>query len=87
MKGLATYGHSVMLSRIGNRIVAGQSARGFSKLLNEGLAFLGLPFNRVHRSTASTGAAAATQVINLLITSLWRDRLSLVGLVTVMAVQ
>src|SRR5262249_62219806 len=34
-----------------------------------------------------TGAAAASQVLNLLITSFGRDLLSLVGLVAVMAVQ
>src|SRR5262245_60237265 len=38
-KGLATYGHSVMLSRIGNRIVADNQRAVFAKLLNEGLGF------------------------------------------------
>src|ERR1035437_8423634 len=38
-KGLATYGHRVMLSRIGNRIVADNQRAVFGKLLKEGLSF------------------------------------------------
>src|SRR5882672_1592858 len=38
-KGLATYGHSVLLSRIGNRIVADNQRAVFAKLLREGLSF------------------------------------------------
>ena len=87
LKGLATYGHSVMLSRIGNRIVADNQRAVFSKLLNEGLGFFSDRHSTEFIARLSTGAAAATQVINLLITSLGRDLLSLIGLVTVMVVQ
>src|ERR1022692_2691309 len=38
-KGLATYGHTVLLSHIGNRIVANNQRAVFAKLLNEGLSF------------------------------------------------
>ena len=87
MKGLATYGHSVMLSRIGNRIVADNQRAVFSKLLNEGLGFFSDRHSTEFIARLSTGAAAATQVINLLITSVGRDLLSLIGLITVMVVQ
>ncbi len=87
VKGLATYGHSVMLSRIGNRIVADNQRAVFSKLLNEGLGFFSDRHSTEFIARLSTGAAAATQVINLLITSVGRDLLSLIGLVTVMVVQ
>ena len=87
MKGLATYGHSVMLSRIGNRIVADNQRAVFSKLLNEGLGFFADRHSSEFIARLSTGAAAATQVINLLITSVGRDLLSLIGLITVMVVQ
>ncbi len=86
-KGLATYGHSVILSRIGNRIVADNQRAVFAKLLNEGLSFFSDRHSTEFIARLSTGAAAATQVINLLITSLGRDLLSLIGLVTVMVVQ
>lgn len=87
VKGLATYGHSVMLSRIGNRIVADNQRAVFSKLLNEGLGFFSDRHSTEFIARLSTGAAAATQVINLLITSIGRDLLSLIGLITVMVVQ
>jgi len=87
VKGLATYGHSVLLSRIGNRIVANNQRAVFAKLLNEGLSFFSDRHSTEFIARLSTGAAAATQVINLLVTSLGRDLLSLIGLVTVMVVQ
>ena len=86
-KGLATYGHSVMLSRIGNRIVADNQRAVFAKLLNEGLGFFSDRHSTEFIARLSTGAAAATQVINLLITSVGRDLLSLIALVFVMVLQ
>lgn len=87
MKGLATYGHSVMMSRIGNRIVANNQRALFDKLLSEGLSFFSDRHSTEFIARLSMGASAATQVINLLITSVGRDLLSLIGLVTVMVVQ
>ena len=86
-KGFATYGHSVMLSRIGNRIVADNQRAVFSKLLSEGLSFFSDRHSTEFVARLSTGAAAATQVINLLVTSVGRDLLSLIGLIIVMVVQ
>ncbi|MGH6665774.1 MAG: ABC transporter transmembrane domain-containing protein, partial [Pseudolabrys sp.] len=87
IKGFATYGHSVILSQIGNRIVADNQRAVFAKLLNEGLGFFSDRHSTEFIARLSAGAAAATSVINLLITSLGRDLLSLIGLVTVMVVQ
>jgi len=86
-KGLATYGQSVMLSRIGNRIIADNQRAVFAKLLNEGIGFFSSRHSTEFIARLSAGAQAATQVINLLITALGRDLLSLIGLVTVMVVQ
>src|SRR5689334_23308127 len=87
LKGFATYGHSVMLLRVGNRIVADNQRAVFGKLLNEGLGFYSDRHSTEFIARLSTGAAAATQVINLLITSVGRDLLSLIGLVAVMVFQ
>ena len=76
-----------MLSRIGNRIVANNQRAVFSKLLNEGLGFFSDRHSTEFIARLSTGAAAATQVINLLVTSIGRDLLSLIGLVSVMVLQ
>jgi ATP-binding cassette subfamily B protein len=86
-KGVATYGHSVLMSRIGNRIIANNQRALFDKLLNEGLGFFSDRHSTEFIARLSMGASAATQVINLLITSLGRDLLSLIGLVAVMVVQ
>ncbi len=86
-KGIATYGHIVVLSRIGNRIIADNQRAVFAKLLNEGLGFFSDRHSTDFMMRLSAGAAAATQVINLLITSVGRDLFSLIGLVIVMVVQ
>jgi ATP-binding cassette, subfamily B, bacterial MsbA len=87
VKGLATYGHSVMLSRIGNRIIADNQRALFAKLLKEGLGFFSDRHSTEFIARLSTGAASVTQVINLLITTVGRDLLSLIGLIIVMVVQ
>jgi ATP-binding cassette subfamily B protein len=86
-KGLATYGHSVLLSQIGNRIVADNQRAVFAKLLSEGIGFFSNRHSTEFIARLSTGAAACTQVINLLITSVGRDFLTLIGLVAVMVVK
>jgi len=86
-KGVATYGHTVLLSRIGNRIVANNQRAVFSKLLSEGLGFFSDRHSTEFIARLATGAAACTQVINILVTSLGRDLLSLIGLLAVMVLQ
>jgi ATP-binding cassette, subfamily B, bacterial MsbA len=86
-KGLATYGQSVILSRIGNRIVADNQRAVFAKLLNEGLSFFSDRHSTEFIARLSAGAAAVSQVLNLLITSVGRDFFSLVGLLAVMVLQ
>ena len=87
IKGLATYGQAVMLSRIGNRIVAENQQRMFDKLLNESLTFFADRHSSEFMARLSQGANAASQVLSLLVTAVGRDFLSLIGLVTVMVVQ
>jgi ATP-binding cassette subfamily B protein len=87
VKGLATYGQALMLARIGNRIIAENQRRMFARLLQHSLGYFANRHSSEFIARLSSGAAAATQVLNLLITSIGRDFLSLIGLVTVMAVQ
>jgi ATP-binding cassette, subfamily B, bacterial MsbA len=87
IKGFATYGHAVMLSRIGNQIVAENQRRMFDKLLSESLGFFAQRHSSEFIARLTTGATAATQVLNLLITAIGRDLLSLIGLVIVMVIQ
>jgi ATP-binding cassette, subfamily B, bacterial MsbA len=87
IKGMATYGQAVMLARIGNQIVADNQRRMFSRLLQHNVGFFSDRHSSEFIARLSTGAAAATQVLNLMITAIGRDLLSLIGLATVMAVQ
>jgi ATP-binding cassette, subfamily B, bacterial MsbA len=87
IKAMATYGQALALARIGNRIVADNQRRMFAKLLQHNVGFFADRHSSEFMARLTTGAAAASQVLNLLITSIGRDLLSLVGLVAVMAVQ
>jgi ATP-binding cassette subfamily B protein len=87
VKGMATYGQALTLARIGNRIIADNQRRMFARLLQQNVGFFSDRHSSEFIARLSTGAAAATQVLNLLITAIGRDLLSLIGLATVMAVQ
>jgi ATP-binding cassette, subfamily B, bacterial MsbA len=87
IKGIATYGQAVMLARIGNRIIADNQRWMFAKLLEHNVGFFADRHSSEFMARLTTGAAAASQVLNLLITAFGRDLLSLVALVAVMAVQ
>jgi subfamily B ATP-binding cassette protein MsbA len=87
MKGVATYGQQVVLSRIGNRIVADNQRRLFGKLLTESLGFYADRHSSEFIARLSTGASSVTQTLNLLITAFGRDLMSLIGLVAVMVMQ
>ena len=84
IKGAATYGSTVILSRIANHIIAQNQRRLFSKLLNESIGFFANRHSSEFAARLMAGALAATQVLNLLITSVGRDLFSLIALVGVM---
>ena len=87
VKGVATYGATVMLSKIGNRIVANNQRRMFDKLLREDMGFFADRHSSEFIARLTTGANAVSQVINLLITAIGRDLLSVIGLTIVMVTQ
>src|SRR4029078_3790947 len=87
IKGLATYGQAVALARVGNRIVAENQRRLFAQMLKQNVGFFSDRHSSEFIARLTTGATAASAVLNLLITALGRDLLSLIGLATVMAVQ
>jgi len=87
VKGFASYGHMVILARIGNNIVAENQRRLFAKLLSERISFFADRHSSEFATRLSTGAAAANQVLNQIVTALGRDFFTVVGLVVVMFVQ
>jgi len=87
VKGLADYGHMTILARIGNSVVAENQRRLFDKLLSERISFFADRHSSEFAARLQTGAMAANQVLNQLVTALGRDFLTVVGLVIVMFVQ
>ncbi len=87
VKGFAVYGHTVILARIGNSIVAENQRRLFAKLLNERISFFADRHSSEFAARLSTGAAAANQVLNQIVTAIGRDFFTVVGLVAVMVIQ
>ncbi len=84
IKAAASYGSTLTLLRIGNRIVAENQRRMFAKLLSESLGFFANRHSSEFAVRLTTGAVAANQVLNLLIAAVGRDLFSIIGLVIVM---
>jgi ABC-type multidrug transport system fused ATPase/permease subunit len=87
LKGAATYGHTVILSRISNAILANNQRRLFAKLMNESIAFFSDRHSSEFLARLTAGANSVTQVLSLLINAVGRDLLSLIALVIVMVTQ
>ncbi len=87
LKGAATYGQQVIMMRIGNRIVADNQRRMFDKLLTENIGFFSDRHSSEFIARLTTGATATNLVLSLLITSIGRDVLTLIGLFAVMVIQ
>jgi ATP-binding cassette subfamily B protein len=87
LKGAATYGHQVILSKISNAILANNQRRLFAKLMSESIAFFSERHSSEFLARLTSGATSVTQVLNLLINALGRDLLLLTGLVVVMLTQ
>jgi ATP-binding cassette subfamily B protein len=87
VKGMASYWSAVLLARVGNKIIALVQRDLIAKLLRQDLGYLqGRSSNDV-ATIMSFNAISARGVIELLVTSIGRDILSLIGLVTVMLLQ
>jgi ATP-binding cassette, subfamily B, bacterial MsbA len=86
-RGAAVYGHSVILSRIGNSIVAENQRRLFDKLQQQNLTYFSDRHSSELLARLSTGAGAANSALNLVITAIGRDALTLMALTVVMFVQ
>jgi ATP-binding cassette, subfamily B, bacterial MsbA len=87
LKGFANYGQAVTLSEISNSILANQQKLLFSKLMDENLGYLTSRHSSEFMARLVAGAGSIAAILNLLITSIGRDFLSLIGLVGVMVYQ
>ncbi|MBP2236061.1 ATP-binding cassette subfamily B protein [Sinorhizobium kostiense] len=84
LRGLATYGQAVALSKIGNNIVARYQRRLYAHLMA-----LSVGYFQDHRSAQfsakiSQNVSGIRDVLNMTVTSIARDLLTLIGLIGVM---
>ena len=87
IKAIATYLSAVKLSQIANSIIANNQRRIFTALIHQNLAYFANRHSSEFLARLTTGAAAASQALNLVIGAIGRDLLSLIALVIVMVVQ
>src|SRR6266704_4395634 len=86
-KGVATYGHTVILSKISNAILANNQRRLFAKLMSENIGFFSERHSSEFLARLTAGAKSITDVLNMLINAIGRDLLMLISLVAVMVMQ
>jgi ATP-binding cassette subfamily B protein len=87
IRGLATYGQSVTLAKVGNNLVARYQQRLFDHLMRLGVGFYADTRSGQLAAQINQNVTGIRDLLNLTITSLLRDAVSLIGLVAVMIVQ
>ena len=87
VKGMATYGQQVILSRVANSIVASVQRRIFDKMLRMKVGYYSRSHSSEFIARQAFIAQSASNALNLLITTLSRDALTIVGLIIVMVSQ
>ncbi len=86
-KGFATYGQTVVLSRVANNIVAAVQRRIFDKMLAMNLGYYSVRHSTEFIARQAFISQSASGTLNLLITVMARDVLTLIGLAGVMIAQ
>jgi ATP-binding cassette, subfamily B, bacterial MsbA len=87
IKGVATYGQTVILSKISNAILANNQRRLFAKLMSESIGFFSERHSSEFLARLTAGAKSITDVLNMLINAIGRDLFMLISLVAVMVMQ
>src|ERR1700691_5811252 len=87
VKGVATYGQQVVMSRVGNPIVADIQRQIFDQMLRMKVSYYSRSHSSEFIALQSFISQSASSVLNLLITTFSRDALTIVGLVIVMVSQ
>ena len=87
LRGLATYGYLVLLSRTGNNIVASVQTRIYDNLVRQDMRFFQDRHSSEFVSRLTLAANSVRDTLQLLVTSLGRDVLTLIGLIAVMVAQ
>ncbi|XUY26875.1 ABC transporter ATP-binding protein [Agrobacterium sp. rho-8.1] len=87
IRGLATYGQSVALSKIGNNIVARYQKRLYAHLMTLSVGYLSESRSAHLSAQVSQNIGGIRDVMNMTVTSVARDLLTFIALVVVMIVK
>ncbi len=87
IRGFATYGQSVALSKIGNNIVARYQKRIYSHLMTLSVGYLSESRSAHLAAQVSQNIGGIRDVMNMTVTSVTRDLLTFIALVGVMIVK
>ena len=87
IKGAATYGHTVILSKISNAILANNQRRLFAKLMQESIGFYSERHSSEFLARLTAGAKSITDVLNMLVNAIGRDLLMLISMIGMMVFQ
>src|SRR6201994_852264 len=87
IKGVGTYGHTVILSKISNAILANNQRRLFAKLMSESIGFYSERHSSEFLARLTAGAKSITDLLNMLINAIGRDFLVLIAMIAVMVSQ
>jgi ATP-binding cassette subfamily B protein len=87
IKGFSAYGQAVTLGRIGNRIIASYQKKLYDNLLAQGVPFFSERHSAEFLNRLNSGANGARAILEILITTLGRDLVTLIGLIIVMIIQ
>ncbi len=87
MRGFASYGQAVILSKIGNNIVARYQQRTYSHLMKLSLGFYNQARSAHIVAQVNQNISGVRDVMNLTVTSTVRDMLTFISLLAVMVVQ
>lgn len=87
LKGVATYGHTVIMARISNDILANNQRRLFAKLMTESIGFYSERHSSEFLARLTAGAKSITDVLTLLVNAVGRDLLLLIAMIGVMVAQ
>src|SRR5215468_3795138 len=87
IKGVATYGHTVIMSQISNAILANNQRQLFAKLMRESVGFFSERHSSEFLARLTAGAKSITDVLNMLVNAIGRDLMMLISMIGVMVAQ
>ncbi len=86
LRGLATYVSSIILAHTGNRIVANVQNRLYEHIVRQDMSFFGASHSTEFMTRLTYAANGVRDALQVLVLSLSRDVLTLVGLVAIMLI-